>query len=219
MTRPHCNLSRATAAALVAPIEARNRQDIPSTTPSVCGKLGAVLAVNKEPGSDIDPTDTTAQTMPHQDTGDSVTDDAVCEAFEAEAVFQRPTAGDQTGERLEEEFLDGEEEILDDAEDELENAMLCRAHESALKAAAAEAQKSSSENGDAGANNSVGMASEIPATGAVHKREEESVGSCVPVVLKEALKVEEPSATQQHQQQNQEGCDSPPPIVAHVGHF
>ncbi|VUZ54318.1 unnamed protein product [Hymenolepis diminuta] len=219
VTRPHCNLSRATAAALVAPIEVRNRQDVPSSTSSICGKLGAVLTVNKEPGSDIDPTDTTAQTMSHQDTGDSVTDDAVCEAFEAEAVFQRPTAGDQTGEHLEEEFLDGEEEILDDAEDELENAMLCRAHESALKAAVAEAQKSSSDNGDAGANNNTEMTSEIPATGAVHKREEESVGSCVPVLLKEALKVEEPSAMQQHQQQNQEGCDSPPPIVAHAANF
>nr|CDS25894.1 transcription factor rfx3 [Hymenolepis microstoma] len=216
VTRPHCNLSRATATALVANTEPRSREDIPSTIPSVCGKLEAVLTANKEAASDIDATDNTAQTLLHQDTEDSVTDVTICEAFEAEAVFQRPNTEGHTGEHLEEEFLDGEEEILDDAEDELENAMLCRAHESALKAAAAEAHKSSSTNGDSSDNGNGGMINEVPAAGTVQKREEESAVSGVPVVLKEALKVEEPPASRQHQQQNQEGCDSPPPIVAHA---
>lgn len=196
------------AAALVAPAGSladtrRNRQEfLAATTIPVRGKLEAVLTgTNKKTSRDIDlevplQSDTDQTIQSHEQSEADEAEAVVCETFETEAIFPRPSSSEVHPNVVEsgiEEFLDGEDEVIDEEDaDENENAMLCLAHESALKAAAAEAQKSST-NGDC-----------IVGAQPVEEQEE-----CAPVA-KEALKVEEPST------QAQECCDSPPPIVAHV---
>ncbi|KAM7534299.1 hypothetical protein Aperf_G00000117450 [Anoplocephala perfoliata] len=210
VTRPHSNLSRAMAAALVTPAGSltetrRNRQDfLAAPTIPVRGKLEAVLTgVNRKTSRDIDlevaplQPDTSQTIQSHEQSEADEAEAVICEAFETEAVFPRPSSSEVHTDIVEpgvEEFLDGEDEVIDEEDDadENENAMLCLAHESALKAAAAEAQKSSANE------------ERLVETQPVEAQEE-----CAPVA-KEALKVEESST------QPQECCDSPPPIVAHA---
>lgn len=248
MTRPHCNLSRATAAALVAPAGApineprRSRHDLPTTSSSSNatatgkGKLGSVLTavkgvvsprhlvegeteieVEATPEAILTPATTTISN--HDEVTGEADEAAICEAFETEAVFPHPSSSSPATmvrqaeveavgtEGMVEEFLDGEEEEEEEVdeddgdENENENAMLCRAHESALlkvaEAAAAEAAAAVTQKAT---NGDVGFAGQLN----VEEREEE--GKC--------MKVEESDPQTQSQQ---ECCDSPPPIVAHVG--
>ncbi|VDK20807.1 unnamed protein product [Taenia asiatica] len=252
VTRPHCNLSRATAAALVAPtgvstIESRrSRHDLPTTSSSSSnitavgkGKLEAVLTAVKEVasprhlvegGTEIEVeatpeailTSAATTTSDHGETAGEADEAAICEAFENEAVFPRPSSSSPSTtvrqaevepivgtEGMVEEFLDGEEveeeeeeEVDEDDgdENENENAMLCRAHESALlKAAEAAAAEAAAAATQKTTNGDVGLAGQLN----VEAKEEEG----------KRMKVEESESQTQPQQ---ECCDSPPPIVAHA---
>ncbi|VDM30912.1 unnamed protein product [Hydatigera taeniaeformis] len=256
VTRPHCNLSRATAAALVAPAGAstmesrRSRQDLPATSSSSSssssfsnttvtgrGKLEAVLTAVKESvlprqmvegetemgvggTSEAILTSAATTTSDLEEAPGEPDEAAICEAFETEAVFPRPSSSSLSAavrqaevetvvgtERMVEEFLDGEEveeeeeEVDEDDgdENENENAMLCRAHESALlKAAEAAAVEAAAAATQKTPNGEVGFAGQL-------NLEREEAGKC--------MKVEESESQSQSQH---ECCDSPPPIVAHA---
>lgn len=221
VTRPHYNLSRATAAVLVAHNAAESRSVVgtaSTTTTSKPGKLEAALTA-------VVPTKAAAPPIPSPsehplqhppDPDEAATEDAVCGAFEADAVFPRPSV-DGEGEEEEEEDVDEEvDEYLEDGDDPDdasmgdENAMLRRAHESALLKAAAEAREKSMTT----TTNANGTP---PPPAAAEPVERKSVDT----VQKPTEEIPLLPATEEpaFSEEPQDGCDSPPPIVAHVSHI
>lgn len=246
MTRPHCNLSRATAAALVAPAgpvssaEIRcPRTDLLTTSnTSGRGKLEAVLTAVKEPvtlesqaAADNITATAVSENLLAPSTAteavaastDEVDEAAICEVFESEAVFPRPSSSTSTlhhhaeVETSVEEFLEEEEgeELEDDGD---ESAMLCRAHESALlKAAEVAAAEAAVSQKAANIDNAEQKLIMIKVEGEEKtKNEEQTVKvEAESTPTKEEIEGEKTSSLQT-QSAPQECCDSPPPIVAHV---
>uniref|UniRef100_A0A5K3F357 RFX-type winged-helix domain-containing protein n=1 Tax=Mesocestoides corti TaxID=53468 RepID=A0A5K3F357_MESCO len=196
VTRPHCSLSRTTAAALVAPATnnssaAESRRSRHDSVTSTKGKLETVLTAAKVPEEE----ETAAA---------AAAEEAVCEVFESEAVFPLlATSRRSDGEEDEvDEYLEDEEEP-DDASMSDENAMLCRAHESALlKAAEAAAERPTDQT--ATVTNGSTTGDDLPPPKGDEEEEEE------------AAIVEEAEEEESTKDQTQECCDSPPPIVTHA---